>query len=122
VLIALTREQASEVDAARTSGCMEIGPDDDGAAALREIMIRTGGRAAVERMIAERVERADRALARAPVTEDTRLVLGRLVEARRPGRRDGRANRAAHVATRSNIVRTCSAACSPVLRLPIVVE
>jgi geranylgeranyl diphosphate synthase type I len=81
VLIALTREQADEADLARIDrlyGNPDLHAED--AAVLRDIMVRTGGRDAVEQMITERADRAGRALAQAPIDEETRALMGQLAE------------------------------------------
>jgi geranylgeranyl diphosphate synthase, type I len=80
-LIALTRWRADKADLAlidRLYGKPGLTAGD--AVVLREIMVRCGGRDAVERMIGERAERAGAVLARAPVDDGARALLAQLAD------------------------------------------
>ncbi|WP_054814858.1 polyprenyl synthetase family protein [Nocardia arizonensis] len=79
-LVALALEHSSATDAARLRALLgDPGLDEDGARACREILSRTA-QPRVERMIGERWEQAERALADAPFPAEVGQALRRIAE------------------------------------------
>jgi len=82
VMMALTREAADPAQTARIDALAgDPGLDEDGAAELRGIIVRTGALDQVEQLIRDRRDAAAAALARAPVPAPVRAELTAMIGA-----------------------------------------
>ena len=80
MLVALAAQRGSAEDAALLGSLLGAPDlDDEGVAALQDLIERTGALGAVESLIDDLVGRSRRALTGAPVTDEAREALGQLV-------------------------------------------